>query len=185
MSVAQHPSALRVPERAKLSYRIDVSYVEGLIPRQYGQDAKEIPGARQLLSSLEAAKVPWAIVTSGTRPLVTGWLEVLKLTQPRHLVVAEDVEKGKPDPDCYILGKSRLGLPPSAAVLVIEDAPAGIRAGKAAGCKVIGLTTTHDLQLIQEAGADWIVRDLTDVRFRHWDEKTGEVELYICNALKD
>lgn len=116
---------------------------------------------------------------------MTGWLEVLNLTQPRYLVVAEDVEKGKPDPDCYLLGRSKLGLPTSAAVLVIEDAPAGVRAGKAAGCKVIGLATTQDVRLIKEAGADWIVRDLTSVRFRGWDEKTREVKLEICNALND
>jgi glycerol 3-phosphatase-1 len=116
---------------------------------------------------------------------VTGWLEVLKLTQPRHLVVAEDVEKGKPDPDCYLLGRSKLGLPAGAAVLVIEDAPAGVRAGKAAGCKVIGLATTHDLRLIKEAGADWIVKDLTSVRLKGWDEKTREVEVEISNALQD
>lgn len=99
--------------------------------------------------------------------------------------MAEDVEKGKPDPDCYLLGRSRLGLPASAAVLVIEDAPAGIRAGKAAGCKVLGLATTHDLKSVTEAGADWIVKDLTSVRFEGWDEKTGVVKLEICNALKD
>lgn len=116
---------------------------------------------------------------------MTGWLEVLKLTQPRHLVVAEDVERGKPDPDCYLLGRSKLGLPAIAAVLVVEDAPAGVRAGKAAACKVIGLATTHDVKLIKEAGADWIVRDLTSVRFKRWDEQTREVELEVYNALED
>ncbi|KAI9875320.1 MAG: hypothetical protein M1830_008629, partial [Pleopsidium flavum] len=158
-----------------------VSYIEGLIPKQYGQAATEIPGGRQLLSSLENADVPWAIVTSGTRPLVTGWLDVLKLTQPKHLVVAEDVEKGKPDPACYLLGRSRLGVSPSANVLVIEDAPAGIKAGKAAGCQVVGLTTTHDVKVVREAGADWIVRDLRSVRFKGWDEKIGVVKLEILD----
>jgi len=116
---------------------------------------------------------------------VTGWLDVLKLTQPKHLVVAEDVEKGKPDPACYLLGRLRLGVSPGASVLVIEDAPAGIKAGKAAGCKVVGLTTTHDVKVVKEAGADWIVKDLRSVRFKGWDEKTGEVKLEICDALKD
>lgn len=168
-----------------LNLQPDVSYIEGLIPKQYGQDATEIPGSRQLLSALEAADAPWAIVTSGTRPLVNGWLEVLKLTQPKHLVVAEDVENGKPDPACYLLGRSRLGVSPEARVLVIEDAPAGIKAGKAAGCKVIGLTTTHDVEVVKNAGADWIVRDLRSVTCKGWDEKAGEVKLEICNALED
>ena len=184
MSVASPTFAQHLGEK-QLSFQADVSYVEGLIPRQYGKDANEIPGARQLLSSLESASVPWAIVTSGTRLLVTGWLEVLKLTQPRHLVVAEDVERGKPDPDCYLLGRSKLGLPSSGSVLVIEDAPAGIRAGKAAGCKVVGLATTHDSKLIKEAGADWVVRDLKSVRYLGFDEKTLEVKLEIHNALRD
>ena len=54
------------------------------------------PKHKDLLASLEAAKAPWAIVTSGTRPLVTGWLDVMKLAHPRNLVVAEDVKEGKP-----------------------------------------------------------------------------------------
>ena len=54
------------------------------------------PIHEELLASLEVAKAPWAIVTSGTRPLVTGWLDVMKLAHPRNLVVAEDVEEGKP-----------------------------------------------------------------------------------------
>ncbi len=74
----------------------DVSYIEGLIPKQYGSDVVEIPGARDLLASLEAAQVPWTIVTSGTRPLATGWLGVMKLAHPKYLVVAEDVNEGKP-----------------------------------------------------------------------------------------
>jgi phosphoglycolate phosphatase-like HAD superfamily hydrolase len=52
--------------------KLDVSHVEGLIPKQYGLDAVEVPGARNLLASLEGVGAPWAIVTSGTRPLVTG-----------------------------------------------------------------------------------------------------------------
>lgn len=56
----------------KLSVGADVSHVEGLIPTEFGLDAVEVPGARKLLASLEEGQVPWAIVTSGTKPLVTG-----------------------------------------------------------------------------------------------------------------
>lgn len=177
--------AERFSPRPRLRESItDVSYVEGLIPREYGQDAREVPGARDLLSAVEAAHVPWAIVTSGSRALVTGWVEVLKLSLPPHLVVAEDVQRGKPDPACYRLGRSKLGLPSDASVLVIEDSPAGIRAGKAAGCKVLGLATTHALDSIKEAGPDWIVEDLRSVRFRAWDETSRQVTLDIRNALQ-
>ena len=55
----------------------DVSYIEGLIPKEYGQDAKEVPGSRSLLESLEDAEAPWAIVTSGTWPLISGWVSAL------------------------------------------------------------------------------------------------------------
>lgn len=72
--------------------------MEGLLPKLYGDDATEIPGARSLLDSLIAANHRWAIVTSGTTPLVSGWLRVLNLPKPEHLIAAEDVINGKPDP---------------------------------------------------------------------------------------
>lgn len=160
----------------------DVSHVEGLIPKEFGADAVEVPGARALLASLEEANVPWAIVTSGTRPLMTGWLGVMQLAHPKVNVVAEDVEEGKPDPACYRLGKERLGLTKDEPVLVVEDAPAGVRAGKAAGCAVIGLATTHSVWQIREAGADWIVKDLRSVRYAGRDGRLVKVE--ISNALQ-
>ncbi|BAE64165.1 unnamed protein product [Aspergillus oryzae RIB40] len=115
---------------------------------------------KYLLSQLDDAGACWGVVTSGTRALVDGWLGVMNLTHPKMLVVAEDVELGKPDPRCYLLGRKRLGLEHSSSLVVLEDAPSGIRAGKAAGFKVIALTTTHSLEQLQEAGADWIVEDL-------------------------
>jgi glycerol 3-phosphatase-1 len=139
--------------------------MEGLIPRKYGSSATEIPGARPLISSLAPLSVPWAIVTSGTRPLVTGWLSILNLPIPEHLVTAEDVEHGKPDPACYIMGLQKLKMEGrSSEVLVIEDSPAGIRAGKKAGCKVLGLVTSHSIEQVVGAGPDWVVKDLSSVR---------------------
>lgn len=70
--------------------------MEARIPREFGRDAVEIPGARDLLASLDAANAPWAIVTSGTRPLIDGWLDVMQLARPQRLVTAEDVQAGKP-----------------------------------------------------------------------------------------
>lgn len=149
--------------------------MEGLLPKLYGADAVEIPGARKLLDELNVAHVPWAIVTSGTTPLVSGWLEVLKLPIPEHLVVAEDVANGKPDPTCYLMGKGKLGLSAKDQVLVLEDSPAGIKAGKAAGCKVLGLVTSHTVEQVAAAEPDWIVRDLRSVRIAGVRE--GGVEL--------
>lgn len=158
------------------------------MPRKYGQDATEIPGARALLKHLVDVNAPWAVVTSGTRALVTGWLEVLKLAHPKHLVVAEDVEQGKPDPQCYQLGRSKLSKDvgfsaESTNLLVIEDAPSGIKAGKAAGFKVLALQTTHTIQQLRDAGADWIVKDLRSVQLKSWN-KGGKVEIEVKDTLQ-
>lgn len=174
--------ALHAPHLANWDY---VCKAEGQIPLQYGQDAVEIPGARALLDKLEAAGAPWAVVTSGTRPLVTGWLDVMKLAHPKFLVTAEEVENGKPDPAGYRLGAQRLGLShldPS-QVVVFEDAPAGVKAGKNAGFKVVGLATTHRVEQLREAGADWIVEDMRSVAMTRFDGKTGAVEVEIKDAL--
>ncbi|KAK5652550.1 hypothetical protein OQA88_10311 [Cercophora sp. LCS_1] len=150
------------PEKANWEY---VQHMEGLLPKHYGADAVEIPGARSLLDCLIARNAPWAIVTSGTVPLVTGWLGVLNLPAPAHLITAESVVEGKPDPSCYLLGRERLAVTGAdKQVLVLEDSPAGIRAGKAAGCKVLGLVTSHTAEQVLSAEPDWVVRDLSSVR---------------------
>lgn len=165
------------PSKANWDY---VSEVEGRIPREWGQDAAEIPGARQVLEVMERENVPWAVVTSGTRALISGWLDVMKLVEPKTMVVAEDVEIGKPDPSCYLMGARKLGLKDGAEVLVIEDAPSGVKAGKAAGFKVLGLATTHSVESVKEAGADWIVRDLRSLGV---SMKDGLVKVEILDAL--
>lgn len=81
----------------------DVSHVEGLIPKEFGSDAVEVPGARKLLASLEEGQVPWAIVTSATQPLVTG---------VRHILELSSAIQPEARPLHGILGKqSRLELP--------------------------------------------------------------------------
>lgn len=124
-------------------------------------------------------------MTSGTKPLVTGWLDVMKLAHPQNLVSAEAVANGKPDPECYRLGAKRLGfedVEPS-QVLVLEDAPAGVRAGKAAGYRVVALATTHAIERLVEAGADWVVEDMRSVTMTTWDAKTGKTRVEIRDAL--
>ncbi|EED24099.1 glycerol-3-phosphate phosphatase (GppA), putative [Talaromyces stipitatus ATCC 10500] len=178
---------LALYDKTKANWKY-VSAIEGALPRKYGKDATELPGARDLLNQLVEANAPWAVVTSGTRALVTGWLEVLKLGHPKHLVVAEDVEQGKPDPQCYQLGRSKLsedvGFPSdSTNMLVVEDAPSGIKAGKAAGFKVLALETTHTIQQLKDAGADWIVKDLRSVQFKSWSQR-GKVEIEVRDTLQ-
>jgi glycerol 3-phosphatase-1 len=137
-----------------------------------------------MLDRLDQLAVPWAIVTSGTRPLVTGWLDVMKLAHPKNIVTAEDVPNGKPDPTCYRMGEKKLGLThKEASIVVFEDAPAGVASGKAAGFTVVALHTTHSLAQLIEAGADYIVKDMESVTLKTWDTATGSGELEIVGAL--
>lgn len=106
----------------------------------------------------------------------------MKLARPSKLVVAQDVQIGKPDPSCYLLGREKLGLGDSTSIVVLEDAPSGIKAGKAAGFKVIALKTTHSLEKIQEAGADWIVEDLRSVTVK--EVVDGQISIEIKNAYQ-
>ena len=172
-------------KKAKLlvNTKPDVKEMEAVLPREYGDDAVEIPGARSLIDSIISSKGLWAIVTSGTEPLVGGWLKRLKLALPEHLVTAESVQNGKPDPTCYLLGREKLGLQdPSREVLVLEDSPAGIRSGKAAGCKVLGLVTSHTVDQVVAAEPDWVVKDLESVKVVGYEG--GKVTLEISGALK-
>lgn len=110
------------------------------------------------------------------------WLTVLNLPTPPHLVTAESVAVGKPDPACYRLGRERLGIGGADKhVLVLEDSPAGIRAGKAAGCKVLAVVTSHTVEQVLGAGPDWVVRDLSSVRLV--GVEGGRVTLEIRDAL--
>lgn len=101
----------------------------------------------------------------------------MSLPSPPVTVTAEDVAAGKPDPACYSLGRERIGLGKQrdGKVLVVEDAPAGVKAGKGAGCMVLGLATTHGVEALRDAGADWIVKDLSCVRFAGKGEEGWEI----------
>ena len=144
--------------------------MEASIPRDHGEGAKLVPGASELLQHSIEANARWAIVTSGSAPLARGWLDRFGLPVPQTLVTAESVSLGKPNPAGYELARAELGRgqPATASVaalsVVFEDSPAGIRAGKAAGCTVVGLVTSHDIITVRAAGPDWVVYDLSSVR---------------------
>ena len=99
-----------------------------------------LAGASRLLDALPSAS--WAVATSGLRPVATSRLRRAGLPVPGVLVCAEDVARGKPSPDAYLLAARSLDVLPGQC-LVVEDAPAGVQAARAAGMTVIGLTTTH------------------------------------------
>jgi sugar-phosphatase len=113
-----------------------------------------LPGAQELLNALPLDR--WTIVTSCTRPLAEVRLRAAGLPIPKRLLTCDDVKNGKPDPEPYLKGAAWLGVLPQDCV-VVEDVPAGIRAGKAAGARVIACRTTVAESELKEAGADWIV----------------------------
>ncbi|MCK4207511.1 HAD family hydrolase [Brucella pituitosa] len=99
-----------------------------------------IEGALDFLNSLPENR--WAIVTSAPIELARRRLQAAGLPMPNTIVSAEDVERGKPSPECFQLGAKRLGFDPHNC-LVFEDAPAGIVAGETAGASVVVVTATH------------------------------------------
>ena len=103
-----------------------------------------IEGAANFLASLPPER--WAIVTSSPRQLALRRLEAAGLPPPPVLVTGEDVEHGKPAPDCFLLAAKRLGQKIEDC-LVFEDAPAGIRAADAAGAAVVVVTALHKYPL--------------------------------------
>jgi sugar-phosphatase len=117
-----------------------------------------LPGAAELLRALPPSS--WTVVTSGTRALATGRLGYGGLPVPDRLITADDVERGKPDPEPYLAGAAALAVDP-ADCLVIEDAPAGIEAGKAAGMTVLALATTFEAGAL--AAADHVTGSLANV----------------------
>lgn len=120
---------------------------------------RAIAGAADLLARIPGDR--WAVVTSGTRDLATTRLRAVGLPVPPTMVSASDIARGKPDPEPYLKGAAALRFEPREC-LVIEDAPSGIRAGKAAGMRVIAVPTTYRFEELGEA--DVLIRRLSDLR---------------------
>src|SRR6267154_2675728 len=131
--------------------RRETADLEGVVP---------LPGAMELLQELPLDR--WAIVTSCTRALAQVRIGAAGLPKPKQMVTSTDVQHGKPDPEPYLKGAQVLGVP-AAHSLVVQDAPPGIRAGKAAGARVLALRTTASDAELQQAGADWIVDNCAEL----------------------
>lgn len=144
----------------------DIDTVEGLkliedIEVADTADIEVLAGVKVLLESLPAHR--WAIVTSATHRLLLGRLEAAGLPVPDYIISGDQVKRGKPDPEPYRRGAELLRVQPQDC-LVFEDAPSGVRAGVAAGCRVLGVLGTHTAEELREAGANWIVSSLANVR---------------------
>ena len=129
----------------------EIADTDGVVP---------LPGVLEILRALPANQ--WAIVTSCTPALAEVRIRVAGLPTPRKIVTSGDVQRFKPEPDPYLKGAELLGLAAHDCV-VVEDAPAGIRAGRAAESRVLALRTTEADDLLKTAGATWIVNDLSKV----------------------
>ena len=116
-----------------------------------------LPGAAELLHRLNELSVPWAIVTSGSVPVAHARHAAGELTRPEVFITAELVARGKPNPDPYLLGAEKLGLKPEECV-VVEDAPAGVLSGLAAGCKVIAVNAPDDTPKLDQV--DLVLKSL-------------------------
>ena len=134
-----------------------------------------LPGAVPLLESLPEGS--WAVATSGTRRLATTRLAVGGLPMPQVPATADDVEHGKPDPLPYLAAAEMLGVEPSAC-LIIEDARAGIAAGKAAGATVLAVATTFTAAGLKDA--DHLAPSLGAVRLHSVTDTGGQFGLEVA-----
>lgn len=142
--------------------RREIEDLEGVIP---------LPGALELLNSLPEDR--WTIVTSCTRALAEVRIRAAGLPLPKTLVTANDISNGKPHPDPYLKGALKLGFPAPQCV-VVEDVPAGVRSGRAAGGRVIAFTTTVQEEDLREAGANCVLRSCADI---HLVDQSGPLTL--------
>ena len=143
---ADHDAENRIVEQC------EIEDLEGVVP---------LPGTKALLNTLPANR--WTIVTSCTRALAEVRIKAAGLPVPAKFITSNDIQHGKPHPEPYLKGAALLGFAAEDCI-VVEDAPAGIHAGKASGARVIGLLTTIERQEVMDAGADWVVRNCTDIR---------------------
>ncbi|KDR83939.1 hypothetical protein GALMADRAFT_150979 [Galerina marginata CBS 339.88] len=132
-----------------------------------------LPGVKPIMQEIAPARfLPnpcWAICTSATRAYASSALSITGIPVPDAFVVSEDVSKGKPFPDPYLLGAEKCGVKPEDC-LVFEDAPSGIRSGRAAGCKTVALLTTHSREQLEAAQPDFIVKDLSCVSIKRTEK---------------
>ena len=156
------PAGYDVALEIRTMYELELRSTDGIVP---------IKGALALLESLPPNR--WTIVTSADQELARARLAVTGITPPPKMVGGDDVKVGKPDPACYLEGARRLGYEAS-QTLVFEDALAGIRAGQAAGARVIGLATGHPGEIPDDV--EWIP-DMSALRFI--DESADGVRLRV------
>jgi mannitol-1-/sugar-/sorbitol-6-phosphatase len=140
---------------------LDAVQEAGLVERRQAEDVRglrAIPGAAAALGALKGDRV--AVVTSGTRSLALARLAAVGIEPPAVIVFADDVTRGKPDPEGYLTAARRLAASSDEA-LVVEDSPPGIEAGRAAGMATVAVPSTHPPEEL--AAADVVLESLEEL----------------------
>jgi beta-phosphoglucomutase len=134
---------------------------EALFRELYRKDIAPLAGLLNFLDQSEQLGVPKAIATSAPRENVDFTLSLTGTEKYFSTILDESfVTKGKPDPEIYLKTAAALGVNP-AQCIVFEDSLSGVQAGKAAGCKVVGIATTHTAEELRET--DLVIRDFTEI----------------------
>jgi beta-phosphoglucomutase len=134
---------------------------EGLYRELYAEHIKPIDGLIDFLEELEKANVPKAIATSGIVPNINFMFERIPIRNYFHSVIdSTQITTGKPHPEIFLKAALSVNAVPSACI-AFEDSVAGIKSAKAAGMKVVVLTTTHSAEDMKDA--DLIIKDYTEI----------------------
>jgi HAD superfamily hydrolase (TIGR01509 family) len=152
---------LRMPEDKDRTYQIYLDMIKGRL--------NPLPGVREFIAECRQRGLKIAVASSADWVKVEGNLREIALpaTTFDAVVCGNDVERKKPDPQIFLLAASRIGITPEKC-LVVEDATNGITAGKAAGARCLGLTTSFDESTLRAAGADWIANNLAHAPPQIW-----------------
>ncbi len=156
-----------VPSRsiveAVVEPHVDVDLATADIDRRELEDVEGVVALPGAAAAMAAVGERAAIVTSAGRELAVLRLGAAGLEAPEAFVTADDITRGKPDPQPYLVAADKLGVDP-ARCLVVEDAPAGVVAGREAGSATLAVTTTSGAEDL-EGLADLVVPDLSAVEF--------------------
>jgi HAD superfamily hydrolase (TIGR01509 family) len=148
--------SLDMPQDKLLTYDIYMEMIRGRLA--------PLAGAVEFVAKCRRMGLKLAVATSADRVKLEGNLSQIGIPPASFdaIVTGSDIQRKKPFPDIFELAAARLGLPCDRC-LVVEDAPSGIQAGKAAGAMCLGLTTSFDEATLRHAGADWIAPDLAQI----------------------
>ena len=158
-----------LPRAKARTYDIYLEVIQGALP--------PLRGAVEFVNRCKAAGLKCAVATSADEVKLNGNLREIGLATETFdaCVNGLEVERRKPHPDIFLLAAQRIGVPPEHC-LVVEDAPNGIEAAKAAGALCLGLTTSFSAEVLKDAGADFTAGDLASVpaelmeRLSHHDD---------------